>query len=166
MGHFRLFSKYGQKLPFCHTFWPPKRVNPKTYGILRFCQLWGGGGVGPDQENKVMVNGLIWNLVPIMVRMILVNLQNFRVLAILRLEIWRHKNFLSRRKWVIVIRYLPPGISKKITFYAWKQLFWHKIIPPLHFHCFQAKQKFHRFNFSRRLITKTTAATPLVNRFC
>ena len=31
---------------------------------------------------------------------------------------------------------------------------------------FKQKQKFHRFNFSRRLISKTTAATPLVNRFC
>ena len=26
MGHFRLFWKYGQKLPVCHTFWPLKRV--------------------------------------------------------------------------------------------------------------------------------------------
>ena len=55
---------------------------------------------------------------------------------------------------------------EKITFYTRKHLFWHKIIPPLHFHCFQAKQKFQRFNFSRGLISKTTAATPLVNRFC
>ena len=36
--------------------------------------------------------------------------------------------------------------------------FWHKIIPPLHFHSFQTKQKNHMFNFSRRLISKTTAA--------
>ena len=149
----------------------PKRypINPITYGILIFRQLRGGGLFGPDPENKVMVNGLIWNLVPVMVRVILVNLQNFRVLVILLLEIWRHKNFLSGRKRVIAIRYLPPGIeqnSKKITFYAWKHLFCHRVIPPLHFHCFQAKQKFHRFNFSRRLISKTTAATPLVNPFC
>ena len=32
--------------------------NPITYGILRFCQLR-GGGFGPDPENKVTVNGLI-----------------------------------------------------------------------------------------------------------
>ena len=65
----------------------PSKFNPITYGILRFCQLRGGGLFGPDLENKVMVNGLISNLVPIMVRMILVNLHNFWVLAIPLLEI-------------------------------------------------------------------------------
>ena len=38
--------------------------------------------------------------------------------------------------------------------------------PPMHFHGFEAKQKIRMFNFSRRLISKTTAATPLVNGFC
>ena len=34
--------------------------SPITYGILRFCQLRGEGGLfGPDPENKVSVNGLI-----------------------------------------------------------------------------------------------------------
>ena len=149
--------------------------NPITYGILTFHQLPGGGGggglLGPDPENKVTVNRLIWNFVLIMVWMILVNMQNFKLMAFLLLEIWRHKNFLSIMERVIVIRYLLPGLkqnSTKITFYAWKHLFWHKVIPPPL--CisivFKQKQKFHRFNFSRRLISKTTAATPLVNRFC
>ena len=51
----------------------------------------GGGGVGglfgPNPGNKVTVNGLIGNLVLIMVRMILVNLQNFQLMAFLLLEI-------------------------------------------------------------------------------
>ena len=34
------------------------------------------------------------------------------------------------------------------------------------FHGFQARQKIHMFNYSRRLISKTTPATPPVNRFC
>ena len=40
---------------------PDKNNGPSvTYGILRFCQVWGGGGLfGPDPENKVMLNGLI-----------------------------------------------------------------------------------------------------------
>ena len=35
-----------------------------------------------------------------------------------------------------------------------------KLYPPLHFHGFQAKQKSSYVQFSRRLISKTTAATP------
>ena len=41
-----------------------------------------------------------------------------------------------------------------------------KLCVTLHFHGFQAKQKIHMFNFLRRLISETTAATPRVNRFC
>ena len=123
--------------------------NPITYSILTFRHFvsYGGGGgglFGPDPENKVTVNGLSWNLVLIMVWMILVNMHNFKLMAFPLLEIWCHKNFLSKMEQVIVIRYLPPGFkqnSTKITFYAWKHLFWHKVIPPLHFHCFQAKTK-------------------------
>ena len=118
--------------------------NPITYGILPFRQLRGGGLFGPDPENKVTVNGLIWNLAQIMVWMILVNMQNFKLMAFLLLEIWRHKNFLSKMERVIVIRYLPPGFkqnSTKITFYAWKHLFWHKVIPPSVFPLFSSKNK-------------------------
>ena len=61
--------------------------NPTTYGMLRFRQLRAGGLFGLDPESKVTVNGLIWNLVLIMVRMILVNMQNFKLLAFLLLEI-------------------------------------------------------------------------------
>ena len=40
------------------------------------------------------------------------------------------------------------------------------LYPTLHFHGFEAKQKKNRMvSFSRCLISKTTAATPLVNRF-
>ena len=118
-------------------------INPITYGILPFRQLR-GGLFGPDPENKVTVNGLIWNLAQIMVWMILVNMQNFKLMAFLLLEIWRHKNFLSKMERVIVIRYLPPGFkqnSTKITFYAWKHLFWHKVIPPSVFPLFSSKNK-------------------------
>ena len=36
-------------------------LNPITYGILRFFQLWGGGGGAfwPRPRKQVMVNGLI-----------------------------------------------------------------------------------------------------------
>ena len=65
-------------------------INPITYGILTFRQLWGGGGGGVgglDPENKVTVNRLNLNLVLIIVWMILVNMQNFKLMAFLLLEI-------------------------------------------------------------------------------
>ena len=101
---------------------PPPTINktpldPITYGILRFHQLRGEGGglFGLDPENKVMVNGLIWNLVPIMLPMILVNMQNFKLLAFLLLEILYQKNSPSRME----------------------HLSWH---PFLHFYGFEVKQ--------------------------
>ena len=55
-----------------------------TYGILRFRASYGEGGLsGLDPENKVTVNGLILNLVLRMVRMILVSMQNFKLLTFL-----------------------------------------------------------------------------------
>ena len=79
----------------------------------------GGGGrglFGPDPENKVMVNELIWNLVPIMVPMILVNMQNFKLLGFLLLEILHHKNSPSRMEQVIAIRYLSSKTPEKSLF--------------------------------------------------
>ena len=40
------------------------------------------------------------------------------------------------------------------------------LYPSLHFHGFEAKQKNSHVQFSRHLISTTTAATPLVTRFC
>ena len=45
-----------------------------------------GGLFGPDPENKVKINWLIWNLVLVMVYIELVNIQNFKLLAFLLLE--------------------------------------------------------------------------------
>ena len=65
-----------------------KTLNPITYGILRFRQLRGEGGfLARTTENKVTVVGSICNLLPIIVWMILVNMQNLKLLAVLLLEI-------------------------------------------------------------------------------
>ena len=78
--------------------------NSITYGILRFCRLR-GGLFGPDPENKNNVNWFIWNLVPVMVCIKLVNIQNFKLLAFLLLE-------YDDTKVLIAIRYLPPKFKK------------------------------------------------------
>ena len=146
-------------------------LNPITYGILRFRQLRGGGGgggklFGPDPEIKGMVNGLIWNLVLIMVRMILVTMQNFKVLAFLLLEIWRHKNFLSRMEQVIAIRYLPLESSKTRK----KSLFMPENIFPYTPSAFpwfwRETKKIPYVPFFETSHFKNNCSNPLVNRFC
>ena len=155
------FLSFGLFLPVMWSI-----INPTTYGILTFRQLrggGGGGGIGPDSENKVTVNGLIWNLVLIIVWMIQVNMQNFKLMAFLLLEIWHQNNFLSKMKRVITIRYLPPGFkqnSTKTTFVP------ENIFPGINLYLLcismvlKRNKKLHMLNFSRRLISKTTAATP------
>ena len=122
--------------------------NPITYGILTFRQLRGGGGGGGGsflaRIQKTRLQLTDWNLVLIMVWMILVNMQNVKLMAFLLLEIWRHKNFLSKMERVIAIRYLLPGFkqnSTKITFNAWKHLSWNKFIPPSAFPWFWSETR-------------------------
>ena len=76
--------------------------------------------------------------------MILVNMQNCTLLAILLLEIWRHKNFLSRLEMVIAIWYLPPGIeqnSREKSLFMPENIFSGTSLYPLYFYGFEAKQK-------------------------
>ena len=94
----------------------------------------------------------------IMVRTILVNMQNFKLLPVLLLELC-HKNFLSRRERVIVIRYLPPVIQQNLKnhFLCLKTT---KLYPPPHISMVFKQNKNSYAQFLRRLISKTTAATP------
>ena len=134
-----------------------------TYGILRFRRLR-GWGVWPRHTKQVMVNGLIWNLVPIMVQTILVNTQKFSVIGFSTFRHLTSLNFLSRRERVIAMRYLPPGIeqnSKKNHFLCLKTSFLAQSYNPLYISMvLKQNKKIHMFNFLRRLISKTTAATP------
>ena len=80
---------------------------------------------------------MIWNLIPIMVQMILADVQNFKSLAFLLLEIWRHTNFFSRMEQVIAIRNRAKLKKKSL-------LMPENIFPCTnlyHFHGFEAKQK-------------------------
>ena len=133
--------------------------NPIIYCILRSCQARGRGGLfGPDPENRVTVNGSIWNLIPIMVRMILVNMQNFKLLSILLLEIWRHKNFL----WNKCYRDSKSSKTWEKSLLCLKTSFLSIIYTSLCIYMvLKQNKKFHTvFNYSRRLISKTTAANP------
>ena len=73
-------------------------------------------------------------------------IQNLRLIALLVLEICRHKLSLERRERVIVFGYLPPenGFNfKKISFYV---LLNPKLTPHANFSNFQAQEIFFIFN--------------------
>ena len=143
--------------------------NPITYGILTFRQLRGRGLFGPNPENKVTVNGLIWNFVLIMVWMKLVNMQNFKLMASL---LWRYDvTKISLPKWnkssLFDIYLLDSSKTRQKSLFMPENTFFGTKLYPLRISIvFKQKQKFHSFNFSRRLISKTIAAIPLMNRFC
>ena len=148
---------------------PPSayRVNPVTYASLRCSQLRGGGGgrlLGPDPENNVSINGLIWNLVLIMVRMVLVNMRIFKLLAFLLLEIWKIYK-ISFPEWNESSRFdIYPLESNKIRE---KLLFMPENVFPgtnlyslLHTMVLKRNKNFHMFNVLRRLISKKQLQQP------
>ena len=149
---------------FLENFW-------SAFNVLLVCAIWfltlqptafwdfasygGGGGVlfGPDPENKV--NGLIWNMVLIILRMILVNMQNLKLLFILLLEIWRHKK--SFPEWNESLRFdIYPLESSKTRE--------KNIFPGTNFHAFpwfwSKTKKFVCLIFRDVSFKKKTAATP------
>ena len=96
-------------------------------------------------------------------------MQNLSLVALLVLEIWRHKISLRRREQVIKFRYLPPENEfnfKKMSFYVQNRSSGPKIDPPCQFQQFPSTVKFcHFVNFLGRLVEKR-AAIPLNEQFC
>ena len=90
---------------------------------MRFRQLRGGAGglFGLDPENRVTVIGSILNLLPIIVRMILVNTQNLTLLAFLLLEMTSKKISFPEGNESSQFDFTPwnrTKLDKRITFYA------------------------------------------------
>ena len=96
-------------------------------------------------------------------------MQNLRLIALLVLEIWRHKIFLKRRERVIWFDYLPPenGFNfRKTSFYVQNRSSRPKIDPHVNFNNFQAEENFFIFKILGRLDDERAAATPLIDQFC
>ena len=97
-------------------------------------------------------------------------MQNLRLIALLVLEISRHKIFLKRREQVIRFDYLPPenGFNfKKTSFYVQNRSSRPKIDPPCQFQQFSSREIFFSFSkFLGRLDDERAAATPLIDQFC
>ena len=72
-------------------------------------------------------------------------MQNLSLVALLVLEIWRHKISLRRREQVIKFGYLSPenGFNfKKMSFYVQNRSSRPKIDPHVNFSNFQVEEKF------------------------
>ena len=96
--------------------------------------------------------------------------KKFQKLAVLFLEIWRHKVRLFTREQLTTFRYLPP---ENRVYWCQHYLLCSKIVSltqnyiPLHISAiFNKKNNFLISNFSWTLVWKMTAATPLANLFC
>ena len=95
-------------------------------------------------------------------------MQKLRLVALLVLEIRRHKISLGRRERVIKFSYLPPenefNFEKKKSFYVQNRSSQLKIDPCVNFSNIQAEENFSFSKFLGRLNEKRAAATPwLVN---
>ena len=132
---------------------------------FRHFASYGGGIFGPCLENKVTVDQLIWNLAQVMVTIIIVNMQNFKVLIFLFLEIWRHKVLPLQKRTSHLIRYLPLESIKidENHFLCWETSFEPKIIPLFAFPWFSSKtEKFVCSIFLRSLILKSNCSNLLL----
>ena len=64
------------------------------------------------------------------------------------------------------IYHLESSKTRKITFCAWKHLFWHKIVPLSAFLWFSSKNKKSYVQFFEMSHFKNNCSNPLVNGFC
>ena len=108
---------------------------------------------------KVNINWLKLNFAWVIISIKAFLMQNLRLIALLVLEIWRHKIFLKRRERVIWFDYLPPenrfNFLKKTSFYVQNRSSRPKIEPPCQFQQFLCREKFFHFqNFWDVLMTK------------
>ena len=97
-------------------------------------------------------------------------MQNFSVVALLVLEIWRHKISVGRMEPAIKFGYLPPenGFNfKKMSFYVQNRSSRPKIDPPMSISAISKQRKIFSFcKFLGRLDEKWAAATPLIDQLC
>ena len=135
-----------------------------------FARSGGGGGSEARMPKiKVNINRLKWNFAWVIMAMKAFLMQHLRLIALLVLEIWRHKIFLWRRERVIQFGYLLPenGFNfKKVTFYVQIRSFRPKIDPQVNFSNFQAEENFFIFKIFGTSRWQKSSSNPLTDQFC
>ena len=122
-----------------------------AFSVVR--QARGGGGGGSEARMpkiKVNTNWLKLNFAWVIISIKAFLMQKLRLIALLVLEIWRHKIFPKRREQVIRFDYLPPETEngfnfKKTSFYVQNRSSRPKIDPHVNFNNFQAEEDFFIF---------------------
>ena len=143
-----------------------------AFSVVRQARRGGEGGSEARMPKiKVNINWLKLNFASVIISIKAFLMQNLRLIALLVLEIWRHKIFLKRREQVIRFDYLPPengfNFKKKTSFYVQNRSSRPKIDPPCQFQQFSSREKFFSFSkFLGRLDDERAAATSLINQFC
>ena len=115
------------------------------------------------------INQLKWNLAWVIMVINAFLMQNLSLIALLVLEIWRHKISLGRREQVMKYGYLPPenGFNfKKMSFYVQNRSSRPKIDPPCQFEQFSSIGKiFHFQNFWDVSMRKEQQQPPWLTNF-
>ena len=129
-----------------------------------------GGSEAQMPNIKVNINQLKWNLAWVIMAIKAFLMQNLSLIALLVLEIWRHKISLGRREQVMKFGYLPPenGFNfKKNEFLCPESFFSTQNWPPMSISAiFKHRKNFSFSKFLGRLDEKRAAATPLIDQFC
>ena len=116
-----------------------------AFSVIREAQ---GGSEARMSKIKVNINRLKWNLAWVIMAIKALLMQNFRLVALLVLEIWRHKISLGRRERVIKFGYLHQKNAfnfKKMSFYVQNRSYRPKIYPLCQFQQFSSRGNFFHF---------------------
>ena len=116
-------------------------LNPIRPGLFSRSPGPGGGSEAQMPKIKVNINQLKRNLALVIMAIKAFLMQNLSLIALLVLEIRRHKISLGRRERVMKFGYLPPenGFNfKKMSFYVQNRSSRPKIDPHVNFSNFQA----------------------------
>ena len=123
-------------------------LNPIRPGLFSRSPGPRGGSEARMPKIKVNINWLKLNFAWVIISIKAFLMQNLRLIALLGLEIWRHKIFLKRREPVIRFDYLPrkTGLTlKKRVFMSRIVLLDPKLTPHVNFNNFQAEENFFIF---------------------
>ena len=128
-----------------------KSFNPIRRGLFSRSPGPGGGGGSEARmpKIKVKINWLKLNFAWVIISIKAFLMQNLRLIALLVLEIWRHKIFLKRRERVIRFDYLSLengfNFKKKRVFMSRIVLLDPKLTLHVNFNNFQAEENFFIF---------------------
>ena len=165
-------KSYGHLNVWCYKRWiqifsTEKTLSDPAFSIVRQAP---GGAEAQTSKIKVNIYRLKWNFAWVIIFIKTFLMQNLGLIALLGLEIWRHKISLERREQVIKFCYLPPenrfNFKKNEGFFQNRSC-QSKIDPLMSISAIFKQRKIFSFSkFLGCLDKKRAAANPLIDQFC